>query len=99
MADLTSTQRKHLRGLAHSLQPIVRVGQKGLSASVFDEVDQALDAHELIKVKLSGDRDERQRDAEELAARTRSHLAGTIGTVAILYRRQADPEKRKIRLS
>lgn len=98
MAGLTSTQRKHLRGLAHSLKPIVRVGQKGLSDSVFDEVDQALDAHELIKVKLAGDRDERQRDAEELAERTRSHLAGTIGTVAILYRQHPDREKRKIRV-
>lgn len=98
MAELTSTQRKHLRGLAHSLKPVVRVGQKGLSDTVFEEVEQALGAHELIKVKLAGDRDERQNDAEEIARRTRSHLAGTIGTVAILYRRHRDPEKRKIRV-
>jgi len=98
MAGLTSTQRKHLRGLAHSLKPIVRVGQKGLSAAVFHEVDQALDVHELIKVKLSGDRDERQGDAEQLAERTHSELAGTIGTVAILYRQHPEREKRKIRV-
>lgn len=97
--DLNGTQRKRLRGLAHSLKPAVHVGQKGLAPPVIDEVDRALDHHELVKVKLAGDRDERQELAGDLALRVRAELVGTIGTVAILYRRHPDPEARKIRLA
>lgn len=95
---LTGTQRKHLRGLAHGLDPVVHVGQKGLTAPVVDEIDRALEAHELIKVKLAGDRDERRAAAEAVAERTRSALAGTIGTMAILYRPHPEPEERRVRL-
>jgi len=96
--DLTGAQRKKLRGLAHSLDPVVRLGQHGLTAAVEEEIDHALDSHELIKVKLAGDRDERRRTAEAMAGRTGAALVGTIGTIAILYRRQPDPEKRRVRL-
>lgn len=95
---LTGTQRKRLRGLAHSLKPVVHVGQNGLAPAVVDEVDRALGHHELVKVKLAGERDERQELAEELARRVRGELVGTIGTMAILFRRHPDPEARKIEL-
>ncbi|MGD2116701.1 MAG: ribosome assembly RNA-binding protein YhbY [Acidobacteriota bacterium] len=98
MSRLTGTQRKRLRGLAHSLKPVVHVGQHGLTESVLEEVGHALEAHELIKVKLAGDRDERRRTAEEIARRSGAALAGTIGTLAILYRRHPDPEERRIEL-
>ncbi len=96
--DLTGAQRKTLRGLAHSLDPVVRLGQRGLTDAVVAEIDHALDSHELIKVKLGGDRDERRSTAEEIGPRVGAALVGTIGTVAIFYRRQRDPEKRRIRL-
>jgi len=96
--ELTGAQRKKLRGLAHSLDPVVRVGQRGLTPSVVEEIDLALDHHELIKVKLDGDRDERRRTAEEIPSRAGGALVGTIGTIAIVYRPQQDPEQRRIRL-
>ncbi|HEX6200377.1 MAG TPA: YhbY family RNA-binding protein [Thermoanaerobaculia bacterium] len=96
--DLTGAQRKHLRGLAHGLEPAVRVGQKGLTAAVEREVDRALDRRELIKVKLAGDRDERRAQAEALAGAAGARLVGTIGTIAILYRRHSDPAQRKVQL-
>ncbi len=96
--ELTGAQRKTLRGLAHSLDPVVRIGQRGLTPAVEEEIDQALDRHELIKVKLGGDRDERQRTAETIVPRVGAALVGTIGTLAIYYRRQRDPEKRRVRL-
>lgn len=95
---LTGTQRKRLRGLAHSLKPVVQVGQKGLAAPVVGEVDRALGHHELVKVKLAGERDEREELAHEIAERLRAELVGTIGTMAILYRRHPDREARKIEL-
>ena len=62
------------------------------------EVDDALAARELIKVRLSGDRDERAAAADDLAARVGAETAGRIGRVSILYRRHPDPARRKIAL-
>lgn len=98
MTGLTGQQRRHLRGLAHGLRPAVQVGQRGLTGAVAAEVDRALDRHELIKVKLAGDRDERRDLAEALAGRLEAHLVGTIGSMAILYRRHPDPDARKVDL-
>ena len=84
---MTGKDRRHLRGLAHGLSPVVIIGQRGLSEGVVRQVDSALLDHELIKVRLGSespvDRDEA---AALLAARTGCEVAGTIGRVMILYR-------------
>jgi RNA-binding protein len=92
--QLTSKQRQFLRGLAHALEPIVRVGRGGVSPSVIDETKRSLAAHELIKVRIEND-DSSQRKAlaAELAAACDAELAGTIGKLAIVYRaRDEDPD-------
>ena len=61
-------------------------------------LDRALDDHELVKVRIARERDERRAIAEELAAETRSALAGLVGHVAALYRPARDPERRRIAL-
>ncbi|MGH0032922.1 MAG: YhbY family RNA-binding protein [Myxococcota bacterium] len=94
--DLTGAQRRTLRRLAHPLRPVVQLGGTGLSDGVLGAIDQALADHELIKLKLLGERDERQALARDAAARTGSALAGMVGRVAILYRPAADPERRRI---
>jgi RNA-binding protein len=91
---LTGKQRQFLRGLAHALEPVVRVGRAGASASVIEETKRSLNAHELIKVRIDND-DSSQRKAlaEELAKACDAQVAGTIGKLAILYRpREEDPE-------
>ena len=93
---LTSTQRKYLRGLAHHLEPVVRVGQKGVSDSVVAETDRALESHELIKVRLDAEGKEKKELAEQLAGRAGADVAGVVGKIAILYR--ARREKPKITL-
>lgn len=93
---LSSAQRKYLRGLAHPLHPLVQVGKAGASAPVFEAVRRALHDHELIKVKLAADRDERERIAAEIEAACDADIAGLIGRIAILYRPNDDPEKRAI---
>lgn len=93
---LTSSQRKHLRGLAHHLEPVVMVGQKGITESVVSETGRALDAHELIKVRLDAEGKEKKVLAEELARQTEADLAGVVGKIAILYK--ARQEKPKIKL-
>jgi RNA-binding protein len=95
---LTGTQRKYLRGLAHSLSPVVHIGNAGLTEAVVAATSRALDEHELIKVKIAAERGERSRIAAQLESDCRAHLAGEIGTIAILYRAHRDPEQRKISL-
>ena len=91
---LTSKQRQYLKGLAHPLEPVVRIGRAGASPSVIEETKRSLHAHELIKVRIDND-DSAQRKAiaAELATACDAELAGTIGKLAILYRaRDEDPE-------
>jgi RNA-binding protein len=100
MLPLTATQAKYLRGLAHSLKPIVFVGQKGVTPAVVAAVREALDVHELMKVKFQDLRDRvlKAQWAAEIEQATDSRLAGQIGHTAIYYRPQPDPARRRITL-
>jgi len=91
---LTSKQRQYLKGLAHPLEPVVRVGRAGASASVVEETKRSLVAHELIKVRIEMDEPAQRRTiAEALARACDAEVAGTIGKLAILYRaRDEEPE-------
>jgi len=89
---LTDAQRKYLRRLGHDRNPIVLVGQGGLSANVIAELDRALGDHELVKVRARvGDRELRDQLLDELAAATGAELVQRIGHVALYYR--ANPEQ------
>jgi RNA-binding protein len=91
---LTGKQRQFLRGLAHALEPVVRVGRAGASPSVIEETKRSLASHELIKVRIDhDDSSQRKALAEELAKACDAEVAGTIGKLAILSRRRdEDPE-------
>lgn len=94
---LTGKQRRHLRGLAHPLKPLVQVGKGGLDEGLVAAVDQALADHELIKVKLGEHAGVDRHDAAgELAQKTNSEVAQVLGNIVVLYR--ADPEEPKIEL-
>lgn len=88
-AALTSFQRSHLRSLAHSLRPVVQVGEAGLSDAVQAAVERALESHELVKVRLRHPEDKRAA-ARELAERCGAELCGLVGHTVILYRRHPD---------
>ena len=88
--SLTQKQKRQLKALAHHLKPVIMVGQHGLTEGVFNELESALDAHELIKVRLSGaDRDERQAMQQAISARTGAHLIQQIGHIAVYFRRNS----------
>lgn len=93
---MDSAKRKKLRALAHRLDPVVHIGKHGLTPAVTEATHEALESHELIKVRFQEHKDERGALTERLADLTGSEVAGTIGHVAILYRQHPDPEKRKI---
>jgi RNA-binding protein len=96
MGELKGSQRKYLRGAAHSYKPLVQIGKEGLSEGVLTAIDDALDAHELIKVKIAAQRNEREEIVPLIEARLKCQCVGTVGRMAILYREHPDPEKRKI---
>lgn len=97
MSVLTGKQRRQLRALGHALEPIVQIGKEGVTGGVTKALDAALEAHELVKVKLgSSAPDDRHDAAEALAKRTRSQLVQVLGKVILLYRRH--PEEPKIAL-
>ena len=82
-----------LRARAHHLNPVVMVGQHGLTEAVIRETETALRAHELIKVRVLGDeRDERLLIGEELCAATGAQLVQHIGKLLVLYRERVDDE-------
>jgi RNA-binding protein len=90
--QLAGYQRKHLRGLAHSLKPLVQVGEAGLSAAVIAATQQALKDHELVKIRLHEPTDKRAM-ADELARQSKSQLCGLVGHTVILYRRHPETPK------
>lgn len=98
MTALLGYQRKYLRGLAHKLKPVILIGQKGLTASVVDALDQALMTHELVKAKFIDDKDKKSkaRTLEALEKATDACLVGVIGHTAIFYRPHPEPVKRRI---
>ncbi len=95
MDPLKPYQRKHLRELAHPLQPVVLVGREGLSASLLGAVEQALLDHELIKVRLREPEDKKAL-AAELAERAGAHLVGLVGHTVILYRPHPEEPRLKV---
>ena len=84
---LSEKQRKHLRTLGHALKPVVMVGAKGLTESVLQELDQSIEHHELMKIRVSvGDRDERDAVIAEVCERSGAELVQRIGNIALLFR-------------
>ena len=88
---LTPSQTRYLRGLAHPLKPVLLLGGKGVTPGVLKELEQALDDHELIKVRLTGeDRSERADVLAQLVKSSRAEAVQQIGHIAVLYRRNAE---------
>ncbi|HEY0942535.1 MAG TPA: ribosome assembly RNA-binding protein YhbY [Steroidobacter sp.] len=92
--QLSEKQKKYLRGLAHGKDPVILIGSSGLSPGVAREFDEALGAHELVKVKARvGDREERDAILAELARQSGSSLVQRIGNVGVFYRPHKDKPK------
>ncbi|WP_314344631.1 ribosome assembly RNA-binding protein YhbY [Haemophilus parahaemolyticus] len=91
--NLTTKQRQFLKGLAHHLSPVVMLGSNGLTEGVLAEIDNALNHHELIKVKIAGaDREVKQLIIDAIVRETNAVNVQTIGHVLVLYR-QSDDKK------
>jgi len=99
--DLTSKQRAQLRGLANTIDTIVQVGKDGITENVIAQVNEALEARELIKGRVLDNNIEydARMAAEELAAATRSQVVQVIGSKFVLYREtHSKPKEKRIEL-
>lgn len=90
---MTPTQIKFLKGLAHHLDPVVMIGNQGLSDAVLREIETALNAHELIKIRDSAeDKIQRVADLDKVCSATGALPVQIIGNMLIVYRAGARPK-------
>lgn len=84
-------------GKAHALQPVIMIGQAGLTDAVLNEIELALKTHELIKIKVRAERDERKLIQEAIITATNAELIQSIGQVIVIYRKKplVEPKKKK----
>ncbi|MGH8549194.1 MAG: ribosome assembly RNA-binding protein YhbY [Methylococcales bacterium] len=88
---LTPEARKHFRARGHSLKPVVATGHAGLTDNVMAAIEEALDHHELIKIRLGcNQREDRKLQAERICRTTGAELVQLIGKIAIVYRKNPD---------
>jgi putative YhbY family RNA-binding protein len=93
MDELSPIERKKLKARAHALNPIIHLGNKGLTEPVIAEIGRALDAHELIKVRAGGmERDEREAAYVEICTRLAAQPVQHIGKVFVLYREKPEAD-------
>jgi RNA-binding protein len=91
---LTPRERAHLKARAHALEPRVQIGHGGLTDTVVAEVDRALKAHELLKVRiLDDDRDEREAIGEQICERTGAAFVQRVGKVLVIWRPKPEEPK------
>jgi RNA-binding protein len=88
---LTAAERKALRAKAHKLEPVVQIGSKGLTDEVIAEIDRALRAHELIKVRAGSlDREQRDEALVSICEKTKAERVQQVGKVFVLFRKNID---------
>ncbi|SFC33730.1 RNA-binding protein [Marinospirillum celere] len=89
--SLKGAQKKELRAIGHALNPVVLVGEEGLSEGVIKEAERALEDHELIKIRFVGERDERAEMIADLAKKLDAEVVQTIGKIGLYYRPARKP--------
>lgn len=95
MNNLSNKQKKQLKGMAHSLSPVVIIGQHGMKESIGEEIAMAIKYHQLIKIKVGvGDRDVRDKLIEQIVETYHAILVQRVGNMAVLYR--FNPQKGKL---
>jgi len=90
MSKLSNNQKRHLKGLAHDLKSVVMIGDKGLTQPVFEEIKIALEAHELVKINIRADKDERNTITEKIINKTQSEKVQAIGGKLVIFKRSKE---------
>ncbi len=83
---MDSARKKQLKAQAHSLKPVIIVGQSGLTDAVLKEIEITLNTHELIKIKIRAEKQERIQIRDQIVTDTQSELIQTIGQIIVIFR-------------
>ncbi len=97
LPPLTNPQKRHLKALAQRMDATHKVGKAGLSDAFIQNVNEALERKEIVKVKFTEFKEEKDELSPVLADKTQSHLVMRVGNVAVLYRQQPDEAKRVVK--
>jgi RNA-binding protein len=95
--ELNNAQLRKLKALAQRMDASLKVGKQGLSEPFIKTLDEELARHELVKVKFAEFKEKKKELAPQLAARTNSRLVMQVGNVVVLFRRNPDEAKQKIK--
>jgi len=95
MLSLTVLQRQNLKARAHSLNPVVMIGNAGLSPAVLEEIARSLDSHGLIKIRATGEREERNAMMQEICERLGAAPVQHIGKILVIYRPAVEKPAKK----
>ena len=87
---MDSAQKKSLKAKAHALKPVIIVGQSGLTESVLKEIEITLDTHELIKIKIRAEKDERKKIGDQIIVETSAELIQSVGQIIVVFRKRTD---------
>lgn len=98
MQYLSSKQKKYLKSQAHPLKPLVQIGKSGVTPQSIQNIETALDQHELVKIKFIAFKSEKEDFLDEILEGSNAQYVGLIGHVLTLYREHEDKEKQKYRL-
>jgi RNA-binding protein len=96
--ELNNAQVRKLKAMAQRMEATVKIGKQGLSEGFIKSLDEELSRHELVKVKFAEFKEQKKELAPQLAERTNSRLVMQVGNVVVLFRRNADEAKQKIKL-
>ena len=96
MEELSNPQIRKLKGLAQRMDASLKIGKHGLSDAFIKSLDEELTRHELVKVKFTEFKEQKKELAPQLAEKTTSHLITLLGNVAVLFRRNPDPQKQRV---
>jgi len=96
--DLTNTQVRHLKSLAHHLKPLSYVGKQGITEGFIKGVSQTLLDHELVKVKFNEYQEEKDELSQELARQCKAQVVAMVGNTLILFKQHPEEERRKVKL-
>ena len=98
MKKMNSSQRSYLKSQAHHLDPVVIIGKSGLNNGALHSINNALSRQELIKVRFRDHKEDKHDLSKKIALETSSIIIDIIGHILMLYRENADPDKRKFTL-
>ena len=93
---MNSAQKKQFKTEAHLLKPVLIIGQAGLTESVLKELEITLDTHELIKIKIRAEKEDRNKIRDQIIEESKAELVQSIGQIIVIYRKKPVPKVKKI---